>query len=405
MKNIWIYTLVSVPVIIVFVAYFSFPVFYTKPKSKIDFSKLIKNFNAAWVDECERYMLESDSTYALCRRQGNRTIYITNITNPVFHPGDYFCLQVSLAKLKIPFDYYYSCVYSDFPLYETSYPEKYGPSEPRIYQPELVCTPKFKRGDYHHWAFSGFVLDKPGNYTLFSIYVFNGTLPEDYNFEDNLEGTSETRGLIESNTSFPVGIALEVYAKANNENQSKQHFCSMRKAGDDNYRGGDVYGSITEPDIVFQTKNAGNKTSTTDISATFSDKYHNYKVTWKEGNSKFYIDNIERASHTTNIPTIDQVIYFQEGNTSGDIFEIDWVFVRKYIEPEPSYSYGAWQSLAPNTPPVLSNPSPANGSTDVQLQPDVSIHVVDPDGDTMTITINLTNADGGWQNARLRGGD
>lgn len=50
-----------------------------------------------------------------------------------------------------------------------------------------------------------------------------------------------------------------------------------------------------------------------------------------------------------------------------------------------------------NHAPVLSNPQPANGATDVQLKPDVSIYVSDPDGDTMTITINLTNADGGWQ--------
>ncbi|MCD6473970.1 MAG: PKD domain-containing protein [Thermoplasmata archaeon] len=58
-----------------------------------------------------------------------------------------------------------------------------------------------------------------------------------------------------------------------------------------------------------------------------------------------------------------------------------------------------------NNPPVLSNPSPSNGATDVDLQPDVSIHVSDPDGDTMTITINLTNADGGWQQVSYSGGN
>jgi len=59
----------------------------------------------------------------------------------------------------------------------------------------------------------------------------------------------------------------------------------------------------------------------------------------------------------------------------------------------------------PNHAPVLSNPSPANGSTNVSLKPNVSIHVSDPDGDTMTITINLTNADGGWQVTTFTGGN
>ena len=47
--------------------------------------------------------------------------------------------------------------------------------------------------------------------------------------------------------------------------------------------------------------------------------------------------------------------------------------------------------------PVLSNPIPANGSINVALNPTLSIYVSDPDGDDMDVTINVTNADGGYQ--------
>lgn len=170
-----------------------------------------------------------------------------------------------------------------------------------------------------------------------------------------LEGTSGTRGLIESKTSFSVGVAVEVYAKANNEGQESQHICSMRKAGDSNYRAGDTFATIYDGDIKFETWNEGNKLQTNSIPATLSDTYHHYKVTWISGNSKFYIDDVEKASHTTNIPTVDQVVFFQEGKTDGDVFEIDWVFVRKYADPEPSWSsFGVWESLTENvlTPPT-----------------------------------------------------
>ncbi|KAA0006766.1 MAG: hypothetical protein FE045_02135, partial [Thermoplasmata archaeon] len=47
--------------------------------------------------------------------------------------------------------------------------------------------------------------------------------------------------------------------------------------------------------------------------------------------------------------------------------------------------------------PVLSNETPANKSINVALNPTLSIYVSDPDGDLMDITINVTNADGGYQ--------
>ena len=44
-------------------------------------------------------------------------------------------------------------------------------------------------------------------------------------------------------------------------------------------------------------------------------------------------------------------------------------------------------------PPSLSDPSPANGSVDVELNPCLSVNVSDPDGDLMNVTF-LTNASG-----------
>lgn len=47
--------------------------------------------------------------------------------------------------------------------------------------------------------------------------------------------------------------------------------------------------------------------------------------------------------------------------------------------------------------PLISNPSPVNGSTGISLTPNTNITITDPDGDTMTLDW-FTNASGSWVN-------
>jgi len=222
-----------------------------------------------------------------------------------------------------------------------------------------------------------------------SISTSNGKL--------QLEGTSGTKGLIESTVTFSSGVVLEVYGKANDDTQYSCHYCSMRKPGDSNYRAGDAFGGYWGGSI-FETEDAGNMEQTNDIFSPFSDTWHHFKITWLSESSKFYVDDVEKASHTEYIPTVNMCVFFQEGATDGDVFEIDWVFVRKYASTEPTWSsFGSEEEL--QLPPTISNPQPANNSANVPVTlSQLSVEISDPDGDLMNWTIetspNIGNSSG-----------
>jgi len=160
------------------------------------------------------------------------------------------------------------------------------------------------------------------------------------NSQLKLTGTTETRGLIDGLTPISMGAALHVKAKGSGTTVSMCHFCSMRKSNDWNYRAGDLYGRSSDNKVAFETHNAGNKTDTLDITVNSLNSWHKYKITWKNGESKGYQDDTLLATHTTNIPTVNNVVVFYEGSVSGQDVYVDWCFVRKYVAPEPSH--GSW---------------------------------------------------------------
>jgi len=84
------------------------------------------------------------------------------------------------------------------------------------------------------------------------------------------------------------------------------------------------------------------------------------------------------------------------GAGTGDIYS-DVAFIRKYASTEPSWSsFGSEQSQEgwANTPPSLSNENPANESTNVNLQPTLSVDVTDADGNSTNVWL-WTSEDGG----------
>jgi len=167
-----------------------------------------------------------------------------------------------------------------------------------------------------------------------------------------LTGTSGTRGLIDGLTSFSYPKALYVRVKLLSTH-TNTHFCSMRKPNDWTYRAGDGYDHGANP-YSFETWNAGAKTQTYNIHLATPTNYHLYKIFWKMGSSKWYQNDTLIVEHTTNVPTVDQVVVFYEGDRSGSAY-IDWVFVREWIDPEPTH--GAWgveeSYVAPSEEPVI----------------------------------------------------
>ncbi|MEM5879108.1 MAG: hypothetical protein QXU74_01270 [Candidatus Aenigmatarchaeota archaeon] len=141
-----------------------------------------KSFDPSKVKDCEDLMLGHNLQYVLCTEKNGKIALKDSIQ---FKAGEYLGLHVNMQKLDFPSDSYYSCVFSDFPLYETSYP--YVESQPGIYFPSFVCSSLLYKKDYHHWALSGFVLNQKGEFTILRVYVFNGSLPSDFDFKNNLE--------------------------------------------------------------------------------------------------------------------------------------------------------------------------------------------------------------------------
>jgi len=90
-----------------------------------------------------------------------------------------------------------------------------------------------------------------------------------------------------------------------------------------------------------RTYNAGTHT-TLDI-GDGSGAYHLHEFTWKSGEVKFYRDGTLKATHTTNIPTnnLKPRFHAAAGQTGRQV-DIDWVFISKFVSPEPAH--GAWGS-------------------------------------------------------------
>ena len=73
-------------------------------------------------------------------------------------------------------------------------------------------------------------------------------------------------------------------------------------------------------------------------------EYHVYQITRYGTTAKLYIDDVLKSTITTNVPTASLGVYFTaevRPNYAITVsHEIDWVFIAKYIDPEPSH--GAW---------------------------------------------------------------
>jgi hypothetical protein len=141
----------------------------------------LNNFHPYKVNDCEIIMREKDLDFSLCCLDLKNIIYQCDKTS--FSPGEYIGLHVNLQKLAKDYSSYYACFFSDLPIRETVYPKKYKnpTSSP------FLCSQLFQQKDYHHFALSGFVLDKPGQYTIMRIWLFDGSLPANFDFQNNLE--------------------------------------------------------------------------------------------------------------------------------------------------------------------------------------------------------------------------
>ena len=158
----------------------------------------------------------------------------------------------------------------------------------------------------------------------------------------NFLGTAETRGLIDGKTTIVQGAAIEARVKSDaNDVLQNAHICALRKTEDWQQKV-DALGSLDASKLAFQTRKDNVTTATDEIASDTFSSYHNYKVTWITDEAELYQGVTLKASHDTNIPTQDLVAVFYESNTVGYNAWIDWIFIRKFVDPEPAN--GIWGS-------------------------------------------------------------
>ena len=138
-------------------------------------------------------------------------------------------------------------------------------------------------------------------------------------------------------------------------------------------------------------------------SILFNDEaYHIFEITRGSVNTNAYVDGtLDNSEDLT--PHTDQGLTWYCRDSEEDLYT-DWIVIRKYRDTEPSWSsFSSEQPEIINNKPWESSPSPSNSSTDISLQPTLSIYVNDTDGDTMDITwyegnyTSLTEVDN-WDN-------
>ncbi|HEC82504.1 MAG TPA: DUF2341 domain-containing protein [Thermoplasmatales archaeon] len=149
---------------------------------------------------------------------------------------------------------------------------------------------------------------------------------------------------------------------------------------------GNVHG--TESFIRGRQSDDGTNRPDTDNLGVNQTVFHIYEIRRRSSSSEFVVDDGSPVSLTSHYPTED--LYIGIGghthNESGKSIA-DWILVRKYTSPEPAWSsFGTWQSFNINNPPTISNPSPADGATGVNINPTLSVDISDADGDTVTVT-------------------
>jgi len=94
------------------------------------------------------------------------------------------------------------------------------------------------------------------------------------------------------------------------------------------------------------TWNEGSCTRT-DLSLTKVNTWNKYEVDWVQGKVVFKFNDVVKATHTSNIP--DEALYLDlvAPSASGGKVVYDWVFVAKYVDPEPTVSLGSEQAIPP----------------------------------------------------------
>ena len=195
-----VFLILAFLIFVVAFLYFNYSFKYTPSKQLIaEIETKLKTFHPYAINECVLILKNLNLTYSICTFNNGRIVLrneylnctyeknncVIGNLNKTFSPGEYFSAIVNLQKLQIPFESYYVCSFSNIPIYETNYPGR--SNSIGIHLSSSYCSQKFYKKDFHAVSLSGYALDKKGKYKILEIYVFDGNLPENFDFKNNLK--------------------------------------------------------------------------------------------------------------------------------------------------------------------------------------------------------------------------
>jgi len=106
-----------------------------------------------------------------------------------------------------------------------------------------------------------------------------------------------------------------------------------------------IYTNYDSPSAQIVTSKSGSKTQLSATGEFAFDAWKHIKITREENKASFYQENSELSNSPieTNVPTINLPPTI---STYTD-FKADWIFVRKYTDPEPTYIIGSEEESIP----------------------------------------------------------
>ena len=222
------------------------------------------------------------------------------------------------------------------------------------------------------------------------------SISTDGNYLDVHCTTDETVAIYDSDVLISEGVLLKTRFKQYGANVNGHHVGFQRPSGDDcEYNSLFAYDSDKYNYWRFRSEKDGSASYNAISGSPDFYNFHVYETAWyNDGGThtgKFWYDGTLKSTKTNNIPTTDMYIGIQVTPPTSNGLKIDYIIVRKYADPEPEWSgFGSEQSQG-NAPPVVFNPSPSDGATDVPLTlTELNVTIEDPDGDTFDWTIETS---------------
>jgi hypothetical protein len=131
-------------------------------------------------DRCERLMIERNVSYLLCGMENGKILAPPPSNRYLLSSGQYVSLWINPQKLLTPFDSFYVCIFLTPSLSQLT-------STLQTISSGVLCSTELKKGSYFPIGISGYVKKEKEKSINIKVYLFNGSLPSNFDFKNNID--------------------------------------------------------------------------------------------------------------------------------------------------------------------------------------------------------------------------